>query len=271
MSYPASTCGQVSGDRALQSAPVSVAEVVLLFLAGLAAGTINTMVGSGSLITFPTLLAFGYPPLLANVTNNLGVLPASFSAVAISRDELRGQRQRLLALAPASLLGSLGGAVLLLVLPSSVFDTVVPVLILLASALVVLQPFITRAVRRRGRPIRGGGVWLWILVGLAGTYGGYFGAAQGVLLIAIMGVFMDDTLVRLNAAKNLLAGLANLAAAIVFVSVTEVAWWAALVIAVGSALGGQFGPLIGRRLPPPLYRGVIVVVGVAVSIYLLLT
>lgn len=250
---------------------MSVAEAILLFLAGLAAGTINTIVGSGSLITFPTLLAFGYPPLLANVTNNVGVLPGSFSAVAVSREELRGQRTRLLRLAPASILGAVAGSVLLLVLPSKIFDTLVPLLILLACALVALQPAMTRAVRRRGRPIGGGAFWLWVLVALTGAYGGYFGAAQGVLLIAIMGVFLDDALVRLNAAKNLLAGLANLSAATIFVIVTDVAWWAALMIAVGSTVGGRFGPMIGRRLPPPVYRSVIVVVGVAVSVYLLVT
>lgn len=263
-------CAQIPRS-ALQSGLVSVVEVILLFLAGLAAGTINTIVGSGSLVTFPTLLAFGYPPLLANVTNNVGVLPGSFSAVAVSREELQGQGRRLLILAPASIAGSVVGSILLLVLPSSVFDTIVPVLILVACVLVVLQPFITRAVRRRGRPIAGGQVWLWVLVGLSGAYGGYFGAAQGVLLIAIMGVFLDDALVRLNAAKNVLAGLANLSAAVIFVSVTDVAWWAALTIAVGSALGGRFGPAIGRRLPPTVYRTLIVVVGVSVSVYLLVT
>lgn len=250
---------------------MSVLEVVALFLAGLAAGTINTIVGSGSLITFPTLVAFGYPPLLANVTNNIGVLPASFSAVAVSKEELRGQRRRLLTLAPASVLGSVAGALLLLVLPTSVFDAVVPMLILLACLLVALQPRISRAVRERGRPIGGGAYWLWVLVALTGVYGGYFGAAQGVILVAVMGVFLDDALTRLNAAKNLLAGLANLAAAVVFVLVTDIAWWAALTIAVGSTLGGRFGPAIGRRLPPPIYRGVIVVVGVIVAIYLILS
>jgi len=249
---------------------VPIGEVLVLFAAGIAAGTVNTIVGSGSLITFPTLLAFGYPPLLANVTNNIGVLPGSFSGLIVSRVELRGQRQRLVRLAVGSLLGGIAGAVLLLRLPESVFDGVVPVLILLACALVAIQPRITSAVRRRGRPIGHGAVLLWAAVLLTGVYGGYFGAAQGVILVAVLGVFVDEDLPRLNAAKNVLAGMANLAAAIVFALTTDVAWHAALAIAVGAAIGGQFGPRIGRRLPPAAYRGVIVVVGVAVSVVLLL-
>lgn len=249
---------------------MSLTETVLLLLAGLAAGTVNTIVGSGSLITFPTLLAFGYPPLLANVTNNVGVLPGSFSGLAVSRQELRGQRRRLLRLAAGSLLGGTAGALLLLRLPESVFAAVVPVLILLACALVAVQPRITAAVRRRGRPIGHGTALLWLAVLLTGVYGGYFGAAQGVILVAVLGVFVDEDLQRLNAAKNLLAGLANLAAATVFALVTDVAWLAALAIAVGSTIGGQFGPRLGRRLPPVAYRTVIVVVGVIVSAVLLL-
>jgi len=249
---------------------VPIGEVLVLFAAGIAAGTVNTIVGSGSLITFPTLLAIGYPPLLANVTNNFGVLPGSFSGLIVSRVELRGQRQRLVRLAVGSLLGGIAGAVLLLRLPESVFDGVVPVLILLACALVAIQPRITSAVRRRGRPIGHGAVLLWAAVLLTGVYGGYFGAAQGVILVAVLGVFVDEDLPRLNAAKNVLAGMANLAAAIVFALTTDVAWHAALAIAVGAAIGGQFGPRIGRRLPPAAYRGVIVVVGVAVSVVLLL-
>ena len=246
-----------------------VGEVLVLFVVGMAAGTVNTIVGSGSLITFPTLLAFGYPPLLANVTNNVGVLPGSFSALAVSRPELRGQGHRLVRLAAGSLIGGTTGAVLLLLLPESVFDGVVPVLILLACAMVAIQPRITAAVRRRGRPIGHGAALLWVAVLLTGVYGGYFGAAQGVILIALLGVFLEDDLPRLNAAKNVLAGLANLAAAIVFTLVTDVAWLAALAIAVGSTIGGQFGPRIGRRLPPTAYRAIIVVVGVAVSVVLL--
>ncbi len=249
---------------------MSLTETALLLLAGLAAGTINAMVGSGSLITFPTLLAFGYPPLLANVTNNVGVLPGSFSAVAISRVELAGQGRRLARLATAALPGAVAGAWLLLVLPGEVFDAVVPALILLACLLVAVQPWITGRLRRRGRPIGHGGALLWAGVLLTAMYGGYFGAAQGVILIAVMGLFVDAPLPALNAVKNVLVGLANLAAAVVFVLATDVAWAAAAAIAVGATIGGQFGPRIGRRLPPVVYRAAIVVVGVAVSLLLLL-
>ncbi len=249
---------------------MSVAEVLVLFVAGVAAGTMNTVVGSGSLVTFPTLLTLGYPPLLANVTNNVGVLPGSFSGLTVSRQELRGQRQRILRLAVGSLLGGTVGAVLLLLLPESVFDGAVPVLILLACALVAVQPRITSAVRRRGQPIGHGAVLLWTAVLLTGVYGGYFGAAQGVILVGVLGVFVDESIPRLNAAKNVLAGMANLSAAVVFVLATDVAWLAALVIAVGATVGGQFGPRIGRRLPPAAYRIIIVVVGVVVSVVLLL-
>lgn len=249
---------------------MSSTEAALLLLAGLAAGTVNATVGSGSLITFPTLLAFGYPPLLANVTNNVGVLPGSFSAVAISRAELAGQGQRLARLSIAALLGALVGAWLLLVLPGEVFDAVVPALIALACLLVAVQPWIAGRVRRRGRPIGHGAALLWIGVLLTAVYGGYFGAAQGVILIAIIGLFVDAPLPQLNAVKNVLAGLANLAAAAVFVFATEVAWGAAAAIAVGATIGGQFGPRIGRRLPPVVYRTTVVVVGLAVALVLLL-
>lgn len=247
-----------------------IGDVLALFGAGLAAGTVNTIVGSGSLITFPTLLAVGYPPLLANVTNNVGVLPGSFSALAVSRPELRGQRRRLVRLSAGSLLGGSLGAVLLLLLPETVFDRVVPVLILLACALIAVQPRITAAIKRRGHPIAHGPLLLWAAVLLTGLYGGYFGAAQGVILIALFGVFFEEGLARLNAAKNLLAGLANLSAAIVFVLAVDVAWAAVLVLAVGATIGGQFGPRIGRRLPPAVYRVAIIVVGVTVAVVLLL-
>lgn len=249
---------------------MSVSEVLALAGAGLAAGTINTVVGSGSLVTFPTLLALGYPPLLANVTNNVGVLPGSFTGLAVSGAELRGQRSRLFRLATGSVGGSVLGAVLLLRLPAGVFDAVVPALILLACLLVAAQPRITAALGRRERSARRSAAVLWGAVALTGVYGGYFGAAQGVILIAILGVLVDDTLPRLNAAKNALAGLANLAAATVFALVTEVAWSAALTLAVGAAVGGLIGPRIGRRLPPAVYRTIIVVVGVTVSVVLLL-
>jgi uncharacterized membrane protein YfcA len=238
-----------------------------VFLAGMAAGTINTVVGSGTLITFPTLLAFGVPPVQANVSNTLGLVPGSLSGAIGYRRELSGQRPRLIRLGAASVLGGITGAVLLLVLPADAFDAIVPVLIGLGCLLVVLQPAISRRVAARAeargveRPEHGA-VWVWVLVYLAGVYGGYFGAAQGVLLMAILGVGLTESMQRNNASKNVLALLVNLVAAIVFVVVADIDWTVAGLIAVGSVIGGQIGATVGRRLPAWALRTFIVVVGV---------
>ena len=235
-------------------------------LAGVAAGTINTVVGSGTLITFPTLLAVGVPPVTANVTNTIGLVPGSVSGAIGYRRELRGQRGRLLRLASASLVGGILGAVLLLALPAAAFNAIVPVLILLGCVLVLLQPTISRKVAARAEHRGGvpehGALWVWVLVMLTGVYGGYFGAAQGVLLMAIMGIGIQDSLQRLNGTKNVLAGLVNAVAAVIFIAVAEVDWLIAGLIAVGSVVGGQIGATVGRRLPPLALRMVIVTVGV---------
>jgi uncharacterized membrane protein YfcA len=245
---------------------VSPWEVLALLLAGMAAGTINTVVGSGTLITFPTLLAFGIPPVTANVSNTVGLAPGSLSGAIGYRAELAGQRGRLVRLGSASLVGGIAGALLLLVLPSGAFDAIVPALILLGCVLVILGPRISRRVAARAEERGGlpehGAVWVWPAVLGAGVYGGYFGAAQGVLLMAILGIGVDDTMQRHNATKNVLALLVNGIAAVVFVFVAHVDWSVAGLIAVGSVLGGQLGATVGRRLPPSVLRGVIVVVGV---------
>ena len=239
-----------------------------IFLAGIAAGTINTVVGSGTLITFPTLLAIGVPPVTANVSNTLGLVPGSLSGAIGYRRELVGQRPRLLRLGTASVLGGVTGAVLLLVLPDAAFDAIVPVLIALGCLLVVLQPAISRRVADRAeargleRPEHGA-AWVWLLVYAAGVYGGYFGAAQGVLLMAILGVGLAESMQRNNATKNVLALLVNLVAAIVFVFVADIDYAVAGLIALGSVIGGQIGATVGRRLPAWALRGFIVVVGVA--------
>jgi uncharacterized protein len=240
---------------------MGLAEGGVLLLAGVAAGTINTVVGSGSLVTFPALLAFGYPPVTANITNNLGVLPGSISGAVAYRRELRGQRPRVLRLGAASLVGGLGGALLLLWLPAAAFAAIVPALILLACVLVILQPWLRRRTAARERPLGHPGVARVGGVFFSGLYGGYFGAAQGVLLMAILGIVIADDLQRLNALKNVLVAVANTSAAIVFIIRGGIAWDAAAVIAVGSIAGGQIGARIGRRLPAPLYRTVIVAVG----------
>ncbi len=247
-------------------------EALLVFVAGIWAGAINTLVGSGSLVTFPVLLAVGYPPLTANVSNNLGVVPGSVSGAYGYRRELRGQRGRILRFAPASALGGVAGAVLLLALPSSVFDAIVPAFVAVGLVLVVLQPRINRWIARHRRPDADehGGAPALLATGVTGVYGGYFGAAQGILLLAILGIAIDDDLQRVNASKVVLAGLVNLVAAVVFVAAAHIAWGAVALIAVGSTIGGQLGARVGRRLPAPALRAVIVVVGLAAIAKLLL-
>ncbi|MFL6002365.1 MAG: sulfite exporter TauE/SafE family protein [Nocardioides sp.] len=248
-------------------------EIAAVLLAGVAAGTINTVVGSGTLITFPTLLALGVPPVTANVSNTVGLVPGSLSGAVGYRRELAGQRSRLLRLGSASVLGGIAGAVLLLVLPSSAFDAIVPVLIGIGVLLVVTGPAIQRRVAARHEARGGipdhGAAWVWPAVAGAGVYGGYFGAAQGVLLMAILGIGVDDDLQRHNATKNVLALLVNFVAAVVFIAVADVDWPIAGLIAVGSVIGGQIGAGVGRRLPAALLRAVIVVVGVvALTVFL---
>lgn len=254
---------------------MSPGEASAIFGAGLAAGTINTIVGSGSLITFPTLLAFGYSPVVANVTNTVGLVPGSLSGAYGYRRELKGQRSRLVTLGLASAAGGLTGGILLLALPGSVFKGIVPVLILLACALMAVQPKLAaRLIRRReaGDAVQPahGGPGLLVTVYLTGVYGGYFGAAQGVILIALLGIFIDDDLQRLNGVKNVLAALVNGVAAVLFIVVSHVVWSAAGLIACGAIIGGQVGAKVGRRLPAPLLRAVIVVVGTIVAIKLLI-
>ena len=249
-------------------------EAAAILLAGVAAGAINAVVGSGTLITFPTLLAFGIPPVTANVSNNIGLVPGSISGAIGYRRELRGQRSRALRLGSASLIGGLAGAVLLLVLPADAFATIVPVLILLGVVLVVLQPSISRGVARRraagGAARPHGGRWVWPAVLLTGVYGGYFGAAQGVLLMAVLGIGIAEELQRLNAVKNVLAALVNAVAGLLFVLVAEVDWTVVALIAAGSVVGGQLGAGFGRRLPPTVLRSLIVLVGTVAVLVILL-
>ncbi|MGI5485240.1 sulfite exporter TauE/SafE family protein [Microtetraspora malaysiensis] len=243
-------------------------EAVAVFAAGVGAGGINVVVGSGSLITFPTLLAVGLPPVVANVSNNVGMVPGGVTGVLGYRPELTGQRARLLRLGVASVIGSLIGAVLLLRLPETVFKFIVPVLIGAACVLVIVQPKLNGWLAgRRTHPH--GGPWLWLTVLGAGIYGGYFGAAQGVVLIGLLGIFLDEELQRINAAKNFLSLLVNLTAAILFSLVTQVDWLAALLVALGTGVGGFVGARLGRRLPAPVLRAVIVCIGVVAIVKLL--
>ncbi|MBD8869430.1 sulfite exporter TauE/SafE family protein [Nocardioides donggukensis] len=249
-------------------------EVAAVLLAGLAAGTINTVVGSGTLITFPTLLAFGVPPVTANVSNSIGLVPGSVSGAVGYRRELAGQRARVVRLALASLLGGAVGAVLLLVLPAAAFEAIVPVLILLGVVLVVAQPRLSAWVARRHEAVGGmsahGAWWVWPLVLLTGVYGGYFGAAQGVLLMAVLGIGVQESLQRLNGVKNVLAAVVNAVSGVIFALVADVDWSIVGLLAVGSVVGGQLGARYGRRLPPTALRALIVVVGVVALVVLVL-
>ncbi len=242
-------------------------EAVSIGAAGIAAGMINAMVGSGTLITFPTLLAFGYPPVLANVSNNIGLVPGVLSAAYGYRRELRGQLKRLVRFGVCSFIGGLIGAFLLLELPTAAFDAVVPGLIMLACALVLLQPRLNRWLKQReGQGDKDGGAPMLFGVLGAGIYGGYFGAAQGVLLMGLFGTWLRDDLQRLNAVKNVLATVVNGVAAVVFVVVADIDWMVAGVIAIGSTLGGLLGARVGRKLSPNVLRGLIVSVGVTASV-----
>lgn len=246
-------------------------EATVVLVAGVAAGAINAVVGSGTLITFPTLLAVGYPPVVANVSNTIGLVPGSVSGAIGYRSKLAGQRGRLLRLAGASLLGGLVGGVLLLSLPGEAFEAIVPVLIGIALVLVVAQPRLSEAMRRRRETgaRRQGRVLLWGGVFATGVYGGYFGAAQGVLLLALLGIALTDDLQQANALKNVLAALVNGVAGVLFIFAADVAWAPVALIAAGSIAGGQLGAKVGRRLPPAALRGVILAVG-ATAIVLIL-
>lgn len=238
-------------------------EALAIALAGFAAGTINTVVGSGTLITFPVLLAFGYAPVTANVSNSVGLVPGSLSGAIGYRRKLAGQGARARRLGTVSVLGGVTGAALLLVLPASAFEAIVPAFIAIALALVILQPRLAAALESRstGRSYEGHALTL-IALFATGVYGGYFGAAQGILLLAILGLALRQDLHRTNALKNVLAGLVNGVAGLFFVVAAHVEWSPAAILALGSIVGGQVGARYGQRLHPTALRGLIVTVGI---------
>ncbi len=250
---------------------MSFGEIVAIALAGLGAGTINTVVGSGTLITFPVLLAFGYAPVTANVSNTVGLVPGSVSGAWGYRRELAGQRSRAIRLGTMSVCGGITGAVLLLVLPAAAFTAIVPVFIALALALTLLQPRLNRWLAQRRIDLERSGVLLVPLVIYSiGVYGGYFGAAQGILLLAILGVALSQDLHRTNALKNVLAGLTNGVAGLYFIVAAHIDWGPAAIIAGSSIVGAQLGARYGRRLSPAALRAIVVVVGVSAIVRLLL-
>jgi hypothetical protein len=249
---------------------LSLWHAIAIFAAGIAAGTINTVVGSGTLITFPTLLAFGYPPVTANVSNTIGLVPGSVSGAIGYRSELSGQRERVLMLGAAAVGGGVLGSILLLVLPASAFKAIVPFFIGVALLLILAQKQINRALGDRRRGV-GQGVPVAAIAGAfgCGIYGGYFGAAQGILMMSVLGLSMDDSLQRLNAVKVITTGLTNLVAGVVFVIAAHIAWDVAGLIAGGSIIGGVLGARYGRRLSPAALRALIVVVGIVAIVRLI--
>lgn len=254
--------------------------MILIALAGVGAGAINAVVGSGTLITFPTLVALGYPPVTATMSNAVGLVAGGVSGTWGYRRELRGQWHRLKWQIPGSLLGAIGGAWLLLHLPERVFLTVVPVLLIGALILVIIGPKIQSWAKARseraGRSLehisRGRMAALVFGTFAVGVYGGYFTAAQGILLIAVMGALLPEDMQRMNAAKNLLSLIVNVVAAVAYtlVAFDRISWAAAGLIAIGSLLGGFLGAHYGRRLSPNALRGVIVIVGL-IGLYRLVT
>ncbi len=247
-------------------------QILLVLAAGIAAGAINTVVGSGTLVTFPTLVAFGVPPVSATMSNAVGLLPGNVAGTWGYRAELSGQRRRLRTLIPASMTGSVVGACLLLTLPARAFTAIVPVLLAVALLLVVGQPWLQRRMQRRQAgisadqpqaPVRPRTALLVALTFVTGVYGGYFAAAQGVLLIGIFGVMIPESLQRLNAAKNVLVLLVNLVSGTAYCLIAwqRIDWLATALIAAGSLVGGYIGAKVGRRLPPAVLRSVIVVLG----------
>jgi uncharacterized membrane protein YfcA len=258
---------------------MSTAQMIVVVLAGVAAGAINSLVGSGTLITFPTLVALGFPPVTATMSNAIGLVAGGVSGTWGYRAELKGQWSRLRWQIPASIIGAGIGAFLLLHLPEKVFTQIVPVLLVLALLLVLAGPRIQAYARRRaealGRsaehvsPTRMAALVLGTFA--VGIYGGYFTAAQGILLIGVMGALLPEDVQRMNAAKNLLALLVNVVAAISYtlVAFDRISWPVAGLIAVGSLIGGWLGSRYGRRLSPAALRAVIVVVGL-IGLYRLL-
>jgi uncharacterized membrane protein YfcA len=244
---------------------VTTADAIAITAAGFTAGGVNTIVGSGSLVTFPTLLALGYPPVAANCSNTVGLVFGGVSGVIGYREELKGQRRRALTLASGTAVGALVGGTLLLVLPPGVFKAVVPALILLACALMAI-PRPPDAHTDREHTGWGTGASF-----STGIYGGYFGAAQGIILMSLLRFCFPDDLQRLNALKNVLAATANGVAAVLFIFVAPVRWGPAALIAIGSIVGAQVAARYGRRIPPQVLRWVIVIGGTIVAVILIVT
>jgi uncharacterized membrane protein YfcA len=246
---------------------LTVGSLALLAGAGFAGGAINAAVGSGTLIVYPALLAVGLAPVPANGTNTTGLSVGSFFAAWAYRQELADRLRILARPLIATVIGAAVGATLVVVMPAKVFTSLVPWLVALATALIAVQPLVTRWTKEHREP---GPHLLWPWTGAVGVYGGYFGAAQGVMLMAVLGVWYDPSTQRANGAKNLLAASANVTAAIIFAISGAVVWGAALAVAVGSIPGGYVGGRLARRLPNAALRAMVVAIGIGATLYLVL-
>ena len=244
---------------------MTLPEAIAVLVAGFAAGGVNTIVGSGSLITFPTLLAVGFPSVVANVSNSVGLVPGGISGAIGYRRELRGQWRRVGILAIGTTAGAIVGGILLLQLPESVFDAVVPILILLACVLMAIK---RTPEQHAAAEHTGAGTAASFATGI---YGGYFGAAQGIILMSLLRFCFPDDLQRLNAIKIVLTATANGVAAVLFIFVADVAWDAAALIAAGSVVGAAVAARYGRRIPSEVLRWMVVIGGGIVALILLVT
>jgi uncharacterized protein len=244
-------------------------EAAVIALAGLWAGLINTVVGSGTLVTFPVLVALGYPPVTATTSNAIGLITGSITGAVGYRSQLAGHGRRLARYAVASILGAVGGTLLLLSLPADAFETIAPVLVGISVVLVIVQPLLARRLSYRAAVDRTASPLLYVLIFLVGVYGGYFTAAQGIMLVGVMGLLLTDPLQRLNAFKNTLTAVVNLVAGAIYAVVAPVSWPVVAVLAASSTVGGLLGASVGKRLPPAVLRGVIVIIGVVAVVHLL--
>jgi uncharacterized protein len=247
---------------------LSLASYILIALAAMAAGAVNALAGGGTLITFPTLVGLGLPTVGANVTNTVALVPGYLGASFAQMKDLKGQERRLWFLLPAGIIGGLIGGFLLLNTAEKLFRDLVPWLILLASALLAVQDPVRTWIQKRaaengGQPTSE--VWAALPAGLAGIYGGYFGAGLSVIVLATLGLTIDDSLTRLNAVKQWIAFGVNIAAALLFVFSGQVVWSAALVMAVGALVGGALGGRLAGKIKPAMLRKVVVVIGVLVA------
>jgi uncharacterized membrane protein YfcA len=249
--------------------PLTLLDFILIGLAGIAGGAVNALAGGGTLITFPMLTAVGIPKVSANVTNTVALSPGYLSATFAQLKDLKGQAKRLRFLAPAGVLGGLTGGYLLLNTGEKLFSQLVPYLILLACGLLAIQDpvrkwLVQRTARRGGSHIPE--PWVIPPVYLAGIYGGYFGAGLSVIILAVLGVILEDTLTRLNALKQAVAFSVNIAAAVFFLFSGKVVWSAALVMAAGAIIGGMLGGKLAGRIKPSSLRWVVVTIGVIVAV-----